>query len=190
MNDSGWIQTYTGRRCYPLAPRVADLCVTDIAHALANLCRFTGHVQTFYSVGEHSVRVADALEAQGRTLDEMFWGLMHDASEAYLQDLPRPLKHLPEFATYRAAEERMMRAVAERFGLPWPQPACVDHADKVLLATEARDLMPQREVDEWAWMPPPLAKPITPWTPPMAEQAFLARFDELQQRRQRDGAEP
>ena len=166
-----WILTHTGRRFFPLAPRVEDIDPRDFAHALSLLCRFNGHCRVFYSVAEHSVRVSRALSP-----DLALWGLLHDAGEAYLADVPRPLKR--NLVGYREAEERVLRAVATRFGLPWPLPAEVAAADDRLLATEARDLM--------APMPPgapPFAEPfpdtIVPWSPGDAERKFLDIYQRL-----------
>jgi len=167
----GWIQTYTGRRVDPLDPDPETLVIADIAHALSQLCRFNGHCRAFYSVAEHSVRVARAVPPE-----DALWGLMHDASEPYLADVPRPLKQrLPE---YHVAEARFMRVVAERFGLRWPMPASVDHADTVLLVTEARDLM-GTDAKTWGIDVEPLPEVIAPWSPTEAEAAFLRAWGEL-----------
>jgi hypothetical protein len=99
---------------------------------LAHQCRFGGHASKLYSVAEHSVHVSQLCQAE-----HALWGLLHDASEAYLIDLPRPLKLLPEFAAYREAERRLQRAVAVRFGLPPDQPASVTEADDTMLWIEA-----------------------------------------------------
>ena len=166
-----WIQTFTGLRVDPLAPDADALALADIAHALSLLCRFNGHCRVFYSVAEHSVRVARALPREHAP-----WGLLHDASEAYLADIPRPLKRrLPD---YEAAEERFMRVVATRFGLPWPMPAAVHEADTRLLATEARDLM-GADPRAWGLAVEPLSGAIAPWSPAEAEAAFLALWAEL-----------
>jgi hypothetical protein len=166
-----WIQTYGGRQFWPLAPRSEDLDLGDIAHSLALQCRFNGHCRVFYSVAEHSVRVSRELAGELR-----LWGLLHDAAEAYVCDLPRPLKQTaPEF---RAAEDRLLELVAVRFGLPWPLPAEVHEADERLLATEQRDLMAPPPAP-WGLRAAPLAERIEPWTAEVAEARFLARFDEL-----------
>lgn len=166
-----WIQTYTGRRVDPLDPAPDALDIVDIAHALSLLCRFNGHCRVFYSVAEHSVRVARAVPPE-----DALWGLLHDASEPYLADVPRPLKQrLPE---YHVAEERFMRVVAARFGLSWPMPASVDRADTALLVTEARDLM-GTDARTWGIDVPPLSEPITPWSATEAERAFLSLWQEL-----------
>lgn len=167
-----WLQTYSGVQFWPLDPRPEEIRIEDIAHALSNQCRFSGHVSAHYSVAEHCVRVSRIVPA----LDAL-WGLLHDAAEAYLVDLPRPLKRLPGFAAYRDAESEIMVAVCSKFGLPM-EPASVRLADAVLLATEARDLMGPRPAP-WMAMPEPLVERIEPWGAAFAEAAFLARFIEL-----------
>jgi len=104
------------------------------------------------------------------------WGLLHDAGEAYLTDLPRPVKQmLPQFTEL---EDRVLCRVAERFGLSWPMPPEVKHADNVLLATEARDLMATAP-EPWNLGVEPLDEPIEPMLPPEAEQWFLDEFERL-----------
>lgn len=175
-----WLQTFTGRKVTPLDPKPEQLDVRDIAHALSNLCRYTGHVARLYSVGEHSVRVAlHLLEGPGGNARLACYGLMHDASEAYLQDLPRPLKIQPEFAFYRAAEERLQRMIYDAVGLKDPEPPEVKHADMVLLSTERLELLgPPPE--SWGDLPAPLEGPQGfGWDPTYAEGQFLRLFSFL-----------
>lgn len=174
-----FIETYTGKRFRPLDPVVADICIEDIAHALSNQCRFSGHTKMHYSVAEHSVRVTWLLQVQGHDIRTQLWGLLHDASEAYLVDLPSPLKHSPEFLSYRIAEKELMFAVCERFDLPLEEPEVVRYADAVLLATEARDLMPFRPEHWGALKVKPLPERINPWTQGQAEMTFLKEFARL-----------
>lgn len=170
-----WIQTFTGRRFWPLAPRPQDVAIHDIGHALANLCRFTGHVRQFYSVAQHSVLVSRACAPE-----DALWGLLHDASEAYLSDVARPVKHHVLMAPYREAETRLMDAVMIRFGLPLAMPASVAEADMRMLVTERRDLMgPTEDGHDWGLTHAPYPAMIEPWTPALAESRFLQRFDEL-----------
>lgn len=176
-----WIQTYSIGQFWPLDPRPDDLRIADIGHALAMMCRFTGHVHQFYSVAEHSVRVSWLAEHLGEAIGEHAalilarWGLLHDASEAYLVDLARPVKRTPEMAPYRAAEDAIMACVAERYGLALPEPSLVKQADMVLCYTEARDLFPSVH-PEWKWYADPLPEKIDPWTPQEAKDAFRTRF--------------
>lgn len=169
-----WIQTYTGRQFWPLAPRPGDIDIADIAHSLSLQCRFNGHCRSFYSVAQHSVLVSHAVPAEFA-----LWGLLHDAAEAYVSDLPRPLKATaPDF---RAAEDRVLQAIATQFGLSWPMPDAVAHADDALLATELRDLMAPPP-EPWGLPVPPLAEAITPVAAEVARQLFLTRFAELWRR--------
>lgn len=141
--DAHFIVTATGRRFWPLDPRPEDVDLDDIAHHLGHLCRWTGSTREFYSVAEHSVCVGDLVEERGGTAVEVAWGYLHDAGEAYLCDIARPVKHHPAMAFYRDAEDRLLRVIGERFGLPWPLPAIVKQADDDILAAEALALMPR-----------------------------------------------
>lgn len=171
----GWIQTYSGGRFHPLAPRVGDVKLKDIARALSCICRFGGHCNAFYSVAQHSVLVSRLVPGHLALL-----GLLHDAAEAYLGDIPRPFKRLPMFDAYRAAEAAAESAIAERFGLRYPFPPEVKAADDRALAIEARDLMPQREAEAWSWMPEPGDWPtLKPEKPDDAMWSFLYRAQEL-----------
>lgn len=86
--DNSWIQTFSGRQFFPLEPRVEDVCIEDIAHGLSNLCRYAGHCECFYSVAQHCLLVSRVVPRE-----HALRGLLHDASEAYLIDVPRPIKH-------------------------------------------------------------------------------------------------
>lgn len=172
----GWIQTFTGKAVYPLEPKVEDININDIAHALAHLCRFTGHCKRFYTVSEHSWRVSKHLEAIRESREVQLWGLMHDASEAYLQDIARPLKILPEFAFYREAEERLQNVICEKFGLPLEQPEAVTQADMSVLAAEKNHLMSE-EPASWGDLSEPAhwiqgTNMLTKWD-------FLELFEKL-----------
>jgi uncharacterized protein len=140
---SGWFITYSGIRFWPLDPRPEDICITDIAHSLSHICRFGGHARHFYSVAQHSVIVSHLVEPELALA-----GLMHDATEAYLGDMTRPLKHqMPE---YQRVEGLLWRVIAEKFGLPSELPPSIKHADNVALLTERRDVInPAKEPRPW-----------------------------------------
>ncbi len=179
MTRPDFIETHSGRRFRPLEPDAGSIVIEDIAHALSQQCRFSGHTVVPYSVAEHSVRVAELLETWAAPKQVQLWGLLHDASEAYLVDIPMPLKHTDAFAAYRVAERALMLAVCERFGLPADEPGRVRRADAILLATEARDLMPFRP-EHWSGLvEQPLNETIKPWHPLTAKRAFLSAFEEL-----------
>lgn len=176
----GWIQTYSGRRIWPLNPDPDRIVLEDIAHALSNVCRFTGHVNHFYSVAQHSVLVSQKCDPQ-----DALWGLLHDASEAFIADVARPVKQHPDFAFYREAEKRLMLAVCQAFGLPSSQPSSVTIADHRMLYTERRDLLNRLRGGERAsWGADledqePYPEFINPLLPNDAETLFLRRFKEI-----------
>lgn len=176
-----FIETFTGRRIYPLQPDTKAIDIADIAHALALQCRYTGHCTNFYSVAEHSVRVGlvcRTLANHKQDLAEAY-GLFHDASEAYLCDIASPVKQQPEFEGYREAEARLTQAIFEKVGLPWPMPRLVKEADLTLLMTEKRDLMPKSS--KWPFPQKPLrGMRIVPLAPPQAEAYFLSTYRRLQ----------
>lgn len=137
-----WIQTYTGKCFYPLDPQPDDIDIVDIAHALSGMPRFNMHSSRHYSVAEHSILVACHVAQECSDPLVVLAALLHDASEAYLCDVPRPLKTMPEMAAYRAMEARAESVIAAKFGVPWPLPAIVKVHDERALATEYRDLVP------------------------------------------------
>lgn len=166
------IQTYTGIEFYPLDPRPEDIKIADIAKALSQQCRFSGHCRQFYSVAEHCVRVSRVLVGYQHKLQ----GLLHDASEAYLVDLPRPIKdHSVMGTAYRDIEANLNCAIAERFGIPPSFDPEVIVADNRLLVTEARDLMKTPLVGKWPDAQP-LPERIEPWLPAQAEREFLKEY--------------
>lgn len=180
MSASPFIELRSGRRFTPLDPVAADICIDDVAHALSHQCRFSGHTRVHYSVAEHSVRVSELVEVWGCSRYTQLWALLHDASEAFLVDLPQPLKaHETLGPAYRAAEAKVMEAVCDRFGLAHAEPPKVREADMVLLATEARDLMPFRP-EHWSKLThAPLPDTLVPWMPEIARHNFIARFTRI-----------
>lgn len=181
MESGPYLQTVTGRRVNPFALAAEDVEIADIAKALANQCRFGGHCRAFYSVAQHSSLAADLVRATADAA-EALWALLHDAAEAYLGDLPHPIKYRSELgALYRAAEKELQRVICARFALPAEPPASLATIDRALLAAERRALMS----DSWAWPElegvTPLEIAIEAWPPDRAEREFLWRFDELTQ---------
>jgi uncharacterized protein len=174
-----WQQTYSGVMFWPLDPRPEEILLEDIAHALSLQCRFAGHIREFYSVAQHSVQAAWCLrsEAFGEPRLALLTALFHDASEAYLVDLPRPLKRYSELGQrYTEVEDRLMEVISKKFGFEWPLPDILKLIDTRLLLTEKRDLykVAQRAIKPWEDHGlKPYDFPITPWPPQVAERIFL-----------------
>lgn len=168
------IQVASGAYVDPLNLQPEDVRVEDIAHALSHQCRFSGHTRRFYSVAEHSVRVCHLLRLEGHPERVQLQGLLHDAAEAYLLDLPRPLKQHPEIGhAYRDAEYRVWGAIALALGVCPITYDVVHQADLVLLATERRDLMPS---DLFAWPVLVGVEPIVAAIHPMSSGWAYAEF--------------
>ena len=167
-----WMQTFTGRQFYPMDPHPNDVDPEDIAHALSLLCRYNGHVERFYSVAEHCVLMSRAVAPE-----HALWALLHDATEAYIGDMIRPLKvHMPD---YRAAEDGVMRAIAARFGIGYDTPPEVKAADNRILLTERNALM-RPSGHRWAQDNlNPLPVTIQGWSPQQAEIEYTLRLTEL-----------
>ena len=171
-----WMLTYTGKKIYPLRVRSEDICLLDIAHSLAQKCRFTGHTRAFYSVAQHSVLVSR--HTYPRRLAA--WGLLHDAAEAYLPDVCSNIKH--RFPLIVKAEKRILKAVAERFGLPRLSKADVveiKRADVLACYWEGRRLMPLGHNAQWDGPGPERVIQIVPWPAVEAERRFLRRAKAL-----------
>jgi hypothetical protein len=181
MDEPGpYIQTVSGRRVNPFAPSPDDIDLDDIAVALSNQCRFGGHTRRYYSVAQHACIVSDEVLASTGDAYAALWALLHDASEAYLIDLPHPIKHRSELGRlYRDAEEGLEGVIRARFGLTGPAPESVKQLDRRVLATERAALT----MVAWHWPElegvEPLQLEIAPWPPEVAAAAFLERYARL-----------
>jgi len=123
------IRTVSGKYINPLDPDPECILIEDIAHALSMQCRFGGHTKIFYSVAEHSMDVARRVWE----VDKLA-ALLHDASEAYLMDIPSPVKS--QIPNYKEAENRLMEVIAKKFGFEYPLPQMVKMADEKALVYE------------------------------------------------------
>lgn len=171
-----WFTTFSGRKFWPLDPYPEDVVIEDIAHALANTCRFGGHCREFYSVAQHSVLVSRYAPPGMELL-----GLLHDATEAYVGDMVRPLKSsLPE---YREIEDALWPAIARRFYLPTCNPrqfTALKEVDDRMLLTERRDVLIKTD-HVWSLQGEPFPDVVQPLSASEAEFLFLQRFNFLQE---------
>ena len=170
-----WFQTFSGRQFWPMDPRPGDFDIRDIAHGLANICRFGGHPREFYSVAQHSLFVSYECPAADR-----LHGLMHDAPEAYIGDMVQPFKlFMPAF---KRAERKIWAAMCDQFGMAVEIPPSVKQADLVALMTERRDLLgrpPARWDERFEAVEPIPFGIVSPISPRAAEVLFLDRFVDL-----------
>lgn len=178
-----WILTRSGLK-FDLASPTADMVdPADIAHSLSMQCRFNGHTNRYYSVAQHCYLVADLVPAE-----DQLAALLHDATEAYVGDMVRPLKEAMRDCAryhgtscmYEVTEARVWEAICERFNLDPTLPSSVKHADLVALATEKRDLMPHHPAP-WPCLfgidPHPAY--IDPWQPSYAAIHYHHRLLQL-----------
>lgn len=137
------IRTYSGHYLNVFEPDPAKIDIHDIAHALAHQCRFAGHTKRHYSVAQHSVWVSRCVLAPENELA----ALLHDASEAYLCDIPKPIKlRMPD---YNKIEATLMEAIAAKFGFKWPLDPEVVQYDKVALEYEWENIVLKDELMCW-----------------------------------------
>lgn len=168
------IQTRSGKDFDLIDPSKNEFTVEDVAHALSNICRYCGHVSEFYSVAQHSVMVSKLVEPKYALM-----GLLHDASEAFVGDVAKPLKEL--LPDYKQVEARIEEFVLSRFGIDaHHMPASIKTADLTALVTEQRDLMhgPDPELMK-RYHVQPLEEKIVPLSPKEAKELFLERYREI-----------
>lgn len=182
------IVTYTGKIFDILNPKPELVCIEDIAHALANICRYTGHTRQHYSVAEHSVRMAKSKELEGDPLKR----LLHDSAEAYFGDIASPFKkmvYVPDptivcgggFQPIYAVEDEILKAIGEALDVDLRHDdSDVKTGDWRMGITEVRDLMPASPAwDIWYDKFTPLKEIILPWTPIRAKIEFLSIYNDL-----------
>lgn len=161
-----WITLHSGQVFHLNDPEHSPIEIEDIAHALSLLCRFAGQGSEFYSVAQHSVGVSLRVP---RPLH--LAGLLHDAAEAFIVDLPRPVKNLPQMEGYRALERRIEAAIDARFMLEGRlQHPLVKAADRLIVRNEAQRLGLYRS-ETWGF-PIPERAPEILWSPPQAKREF------------------
>jgi uncharacterized protein len=168
--EGHWITTYSGVSFHYLDPKPEEIFIEDIARALSMICRFNGHCKEFYSVAEHCILVSELVK------NNPLAGLLHDAHEAYLGDMTRPVKN--ELPDYLKLVGNVQRAIENKFMVGFYNTDEIKFADDTLLSTEKRDLL-NAPVDAWAALPEPLLTRIHPLSPGAAEVRFTRVFEEL-----------
>lgn len=169
------IQTYSGGYFDIWESGPDAIHLEDIAHSLSLQCRYNGHIRMFYSVAEHCVIVAKWILDQTGDYQLALEALLHDASEAYLCDIPRPFKNL--LTEYKMLEQRVESAVALKFGLVYPWAPLIKEADTRILLDEKKVLVVHNDT-YWPGMDglEPLGVRIFGFYPQEAEQLFLDAY--------------
>jgi hypothetical protein len=192
VRDAGrkgdWCETSTGGRFYAIDPRPEDYDLQDIVHSLSNMPRFGGHARrdhgNVYTVAQHSVAVANhILQFSPRKKNLAMYGLFHDASEAYLVDIPRPIK--PELTNYKTIETGVQNAIYTKFCGTLPNEAqelVIKKADMALLFIEGYHLMPSKGVgwqDYEKYIDIAKSTAIDVWSHDYAEHMFKLTYEFL-----------
>lgn len=178
-----WFQTYQGFKFHVIDPHIGDVDIDDIAHALSFTCRYGGHCREFYSVAQHSIYVEQMLSERWPDTPLLsLQGLLHDAAEAYVGDMKRPIKdHMP---TFQAIESNVNKVIHEALGVPLPSEhweRLIKYADNAVLMAERRDIMNHFNQD-WDIKEEPWWGRIQPWPhPDDGYMNFILKWRELKQ---------
>lgn len=143
-NHYDYISTYSGGKLHFKNPQPEEILIEDIAHNLSMICRYNGSVEKMYSVAQHSIAVAAAVLKATGDYEQALAGLLHDASEAYLCDIPQPIK--PHLKGYKSMENRITKAINKKFGVKKVSDVVWD-IDNRIVANEAR--LRFKVVPEW-----------------------------------------
>ena len=157
-------------------PGASDVTIDDIASALSNICRFSGHLPVFYSVAQHALNVSLIVDQRYRKE-----GLLHDTAEAFTNDLPTPLKYA--VPVFKGLEVSIESAMAAKFGFQYPLPDAVKLADLQMLRIEKEQIklcdahwavLDGVEIEDVRHLPL-----LAPMSPAQAKKAFLQRWEEV-----------
>lgn len=175
-----FLETVSGRRVDVSNPDPSTITIGDIAWALSRMPRFSGHSIPYvpYSVAQHCIRVSEDLMAEGASHRIQLLGLLHDAAEAYINDLPSPVKHIPEIhAVIKKLEDNLMLAIYKAVGISPMTPEeeiVVKSSDKIQQAVEAYNFMYSRGAN---WNLPDVSfKKLQEFEPPMTSLEAYDKF--------------
>jgi hypothetical protein len=176
-STEGWMETFTGKRFYSLNPKAEDVDIIDIAHSLSNQCRYGGHTNIHYSVATHCCVLSDYMRRRSSSRRDALIALMHDAGEAYLSDIVRPIKH--RVTQLKEVEAAIDRVVFEAFSLPAVLPQWLKLIDSQIINDE-RSVVMSDSGNDWSTSAlEPLGVVIPAWAPTRAKFEFLLRFYQL-----------
>ena len=160
----GTIETYTGTAVDVVNLKADMVNITDIVRSLSNICRYNGHIPSFYSVAEHSVRCAWWVRINGGSILQQRAALLHDAAEAYVGDMVRPLKRHAVGKAHQELEDAVSTVIAEKFGIPYPLPDICHDADRETYYWEVANIRTGKRKG---------------WPPAESYTSFMSRFNFL-----------
>jgi 5'-deoxynucleotidase YfbR-like HD superfamily hydrolase len=187
----GYINTWTGKKFYPLRPELLVVDINDIAHGLSHINRYGGHLDVdFYSVAQHSCLVEQLatekfirIENFGAPTVKLFrlQALLHDATEAYLGDIPKPIKEiLPD---YKRLESRLQKHIFDTFRLPQNVHSVIKEAERKLMVAEVANLSYGWDLNEFfgenEYSVEYIEMGINYWPPGKAKSKFLDKYNEI-----------
>lgn len=159
LDGTRTVKTRSGIYIDVFEPKITDFSIEDIAHSLSLQCRFNGHTQEFYSVAEHCLRASTYFKLPQDKLE----ALLHDAAEAYIGDLPKPIKD--ELSCYKEIEKTLDQIIADRFNLRYPMSKQLKVVDRLML--------------EWEWENIVIDNKIEPLPPREAKNRFIKLYYKL-----------
>ena len=173
MTDNRWMQTFTGRKYWPLNPRIEDICIEDIAHHLSQKVRYTGACIWLYTVGQHSCLVCDLAPSRLKLK-----GLMHDGGETYLPDAGKPIKG--DLIGFKEIEKRNQDLIDYKYHVPDDPEGIIKYIDNRILVDERQQVMTKTDY-EWPQIVglEPFGIKIERWEPERTKAEFLKRFYKL-----------
>lgn len=173
-----YITTHSGVHFFPTNPKMEDFHIEDVAHALPLICRGNGHVKQFYSVGQHCIQCAKEAQARGYSGRMVLACLLHDASEAYMSDVPRPFKkYLKEYAVF---EEKLLSLIYEKYlgsDLSAEEQALLKQVDDDVLAYDLYYLLGEGKEEELPKLEAPLVYEVPAFE--TVEREYLELFRQL-----------
>jgi hypothetical protein len=185
--EDGWMETFTGKKFTFQKPTPEIICIRDIAHALALLTRYNGHTIKFYSVAEHCVLLTRYMRKKGYPTRMLMTCLLHDAAEAYIGDMPRPVKvRLPSF---KRVENVIAKVISEKYHLYWPEPKALKSVDRRALTDERAQAMPPSNNHWMADDLEPIGIELKFWSPAQAEAKFMGQYGLLKRKMEEEHPE-
>jgi len=145
-----WIETFTGKQFYVLDPRPEDICIEDIAHSLSQQCRYNGHCKAFYSVAQHCLDIVENMKYNNYSNKIQLYGLLHDSAEAYISDIPRPIKR--SIDGFNEIEDKILDQIWVKFDILEPSEKeweIVKIFDNAMLFYEGLYLT--NNTNDWSW---------------------------------------